>query len=595
MQLSSRNLLLLSYLGGVCNCDFLGPRFPSPVDLSSDSSVVAAGWRNVSTAIDSYLNVDFNRTTRTSIGLENMTFSIGMFSIRDPAAKNLQYHHISVEAKAGPGTSEISGDSIYRVASVSKLFTVFASLLSFDCDQWDQSITNFIPGFSNYTLNSTGQDSVLRTKWEDVTLRSLASQVAGIPRDPSPFFSDVAIRPDLLTGHPTPNPATLGLPPLTLEEIEPFLPCLLNPDLAACSPASVFEANQARPPTFPAWTTPAYANNGFILLGIALANITGMPLADVYPELIFRPLGMTNSKSAAPPESEWSQYVVSGNDATYWAQQGGVSIGSGGIFSSLNDLAKFGTALMNSTLLPPARTREWMKPVSHTADLTFSVGAPWEIYRYEHAGTGAVTDIYTKLGDAGNYTAFVCLIPDYEAGFNVLTSSYISQRSALASTIADLITTTMIPSLEAQAAAEAAKNLAGTYASDNPSLNSSITISFNDSSIDSGLYITSFTSNGTDVMPLLPFISGGITTKLLPSIQESGQVAFRAVAGKVIYPPRTFLGPFLKMSTANSDWLIVDWLTYGGVGLSLFVFEVDADGRATGIEPAAMRMKLVRV
>ncbi|KAG4429582.1 hypothetical protein IFR05_014931 [Cadophora sp. M221] len=595
MQLSSRNLLFLSYLGGLCRGDFLGPRFPFPVDLSSDYSLVAAGWKTVSSVIDSYLNEDSNETTKTSIGLENLTFSIGMFSIHDPAAQNLQYHHISAEAKAGPGTSEISGESIYRLASVSKLFTVFASLLSFDNVQWDQSIINFIPGLSNSAFNSAGQDSAVRTKWEEVTLRALASQIAGIPRDPSPFFADVAILPDLLTGSPTPNLGALGLPSLTLEEVEPFLPCLLNPDFAACSPASVFEANKARPPTFSAWTTPAYANNGFILLGIALANITGMPLADVYPELIFGPLGMTNSKSVPPSESEWAQYVIPGNDTTYWAQKGGVSIGSGGLFSSLNDLNKFGTALLNSTLLSPVRTREWMKPVSYTADLAFSVGAPWEIYRYEHPGTGAVTDIYTKLGDAGNFTAFACLIPDYEAGFNVLTSSYKPQKSALASTIADLITTTMIPSLEAQAAAEAVKNFAGTYASDNPSLNSSISISYNYSSIDPGLYITSFTSNGTDIMPLLKFTSGGITAKLLPSIQESGKVAFRAVPGKVIYPPGSFLGPFLKMSTANSDWLSVDSLTYGGVGLSLFVFDLGADGKVASVEPAAMRVKLVRV
>ncbi|KAH7311051.1 beta-lactamase family protein [Rhexocercosporidium sp. MPI-PUGE-AT-0058] len=588
MRPSFRDILLLSSLGGVCNCDFLGPQFPSPVDLSSNSSFVAAAWKSVSAVIDSYLEVGSNGTVENSIGLEDLSFSIGMFSIHDLAAQTLQYHHISADAKAGPGTSEVTGDSIYRVASVSKLFTVFASLLSFDNDKWDQSILNFIPGISNFTLNSTQSSSVVQTKWKEVTLRALASQIAGIPRDPSPFFSDITIMPNV------PNPAALGLPPLTPEEIAPFLPCLLNPDFASCSPASIFEANQARPPTFPAWTTPAYANNGFILLGIALANITGMPLANVYPELIFGPLGMTNSKSAPPPESEWSQYVVPGNDTTIWALQGGATIGSGGLFSSLNDLAKFGTALMNSTLLSPAKTREWMKPVSHTADPLFSVGAPWEIYRYEHPSTGAVTDIYTKLGDAGNYTAFACLIPDYEAGFNVLTSSYIPQKSILAATIADVITSTVLPSLEAQAAAEAAKNFAGTYASTNADLNSSITISFNDSSLDPGLYITAFTSNGTNMIPLLDYISGGITAKLLPSIQGRRQVAFRAVPGKVIYPPGSFLGPFLKMSKANSDWLSVDALTYGGVGMSLFVFDIGSNGRATCVEPAVMKVKLVR-
>ncbi|KAL2062054.1 hypothetical protein VTL71DRAFT_6320 [Oculimacula yallundae] len=595
MKLSYNILLLFSCIGCFCNCDLLGSRFPSPVDFSSNFSLVSAGWKNVTKVLDSYLTDEVNGTTSASIGLGNITFSIGLFSIHDPAAHALQYHHISAEAKAGPGTSTLDGDSIYRVASVSKLFTVFASLLSFDSEQWDQSITNFIPGLSKSSLNSTFGDSVFHTKWEEITLRSLAAQIAGVPRDSSPWFADIAILPDVVTQDPVPNPGRIGLPPLTEEEIAPYLPCLSNPDFASCPPASVFEANEARPPTFPAWTTPAYANTGFILLGIALANITGIPLADVYPELIFGPLGMTNSKSAPPPESEWSQYVVPGNDTTIWAMNGGATIGSGGLFSSLNDLAKFGTAIMNSTLLSPVKTREWMKPVSHTADLTFSVGAPWEIYRYEHASTGAVTDIYTKLGDAGNYTAYLCLIPDYEAGFTVLTSAYVPEKSVLAATIADLVTTTIIPKLEAQAAIEASQNFAGSYQSSNPNLNSSITISYNDSSVDPGLYITQFTSNGTDLMPFLDLNSGGTTAKLIPSIQENGTIAFRAVPGKITYPPGSFLGPFLKMLKDNEDWLTIDGLTYGGIGMSLFVFEVGRDGRATCVQPAATRAKLMRV
>ncbi|PVH75700.1 beta-lactamase family protein [Cadophora sp. DSE1049] len=591
MKLSVQYLHVLSSLAGFCYCDYLGPRYPPPVNLSSNSSIVTAGWKNISAALDSYLN----GTALLFTGLEELTFSIGMFSIHDPATQALQYHHTSEEAKAGPGTHDVDGDSIYRVASVSKLFTVFASLLSFDDEHWEQPITNFIPGISNASLNSIEDDSVLRTHWEKVSLRALASQISGLPRDPAPWFSDIAAIPDPLTGDPIPNPPSYGLPLLTPEEIAPYLPCFTNPDVAACSPSQVFEANQGRPPAFEPWTTPAYANSNFVLLGIALANITGKPLPDVYPELVFGPLGMSRSKSVSPPESEWSQYVVAANDSRIWAAQGGVTIGSGGLFSTLNDLAKFGTALMNSTLLPPIKTREWMKPVSHTATLDFSVGAPWEIYRYEHPSTGAVSDIYTKLGDSGNYTAFVCLVPDYEAGFNVLTSSYITGKSALASTIADLITTTILPALEAQAAAEVTQNFAGTYASSDPNLNSSITISYNDSSIDPGLYITSYSSNGTDMMPLLPFVSGGKTAKLLPSIQKPGQKAFRAVPGKVVYPPGSFLGPFLKMSEANGDWLQVDGLTYGGVGMSLFVFDVGSDGKAICVSPEATRATLQRV
>lgn len=582
--------------------DFLGPRFPAPTHLAGNDSLVATGWKNLTAVFDTYFEGNRDATPKLLDGLENLTFSIGMFSIHDSAAQSLQYHFTSNEVKNGPGIDKVDGNSIYRVASISKLFTVFAGLLELDDNQWDRPITDFITGFSESTVDEDGNDIIGNIQWKEITLRALASQIAGVPRDSQPWIPDLSISPDPVTGSPIPDPAGLGLPPIGLNDPAAFAPCFEDPDLflkdplAACPPELYFEGALGRPPTFQAWTTPGYADTGFILFGIALANVTGKPIAQVYPDAIFDPLRMVNSKSAIPSQSEWSQYVIPGNDPTQWGTAGGISVSSGGLFSSLNDLAIFGTALMNSTLLPADKTREWMKPVSHTAQMSFSVGTPWEIYRYTHANTGAVTDIYTKLGDSGDYTGYVVLLPDYEAGFNIISSSTnVTQKSILAATIADLMTTTLIPVLEAQAAVEAKCNFAGTYESKDPYLNSSLTLTFNESSADPGLYITSWVSNGTDMMTLLPVLFGASDLKLLPSIKQPSQVAFRAVPVWPKFPPGSFVGPFLEMSVTNGDWLNVDLPTYGGVGLSLFVFDVGADGRATFASPAATRAKLERV
>lgn len=48
--------------------------------------------------------------------------------------------------------------------------------------------------------------------------------------------------------------------------------------------------------------------------------------------------------------------------------------------------------------------------VSHTARLQYAVGRPWEIIRYTHP-SGAITDIYTKLGDSGVYSSILVLLP----------------------------------------------------------------------------------------------------------------------------------------------------------------------------------------
>ncbi|KAH6667624.1 beta-lactamase family protein [Halenospora varia] len=557
-----QHLFLVYTSATIVSANFLGPRFPAPVHFANNDSLISSGWRNFTGVLNEYLSGNREASPKLLAGLENLTFSAGMFSIHDLTAQSLQYHYTSDEVKKGPGVKQVDGNSIYRVASISKLFTVFAGMLEFEEEQWDQPITNFVSATERESLKNVGVDLVNNIQWKKVTLRALASQISGIPRDSQPWTpAEILLLPDLTTGKYPSNPEASG-----------------------------------RPPNFQPWSTPAYVDNGFILLGIALANITGKPIAQVYPDAIFGPLGMNNSKTVVPPNSTWSQYVIPETGVDQWALPGGLSISSGGLFSSLNDLGKFATALMNSTLLPADKTRRWIKPVSHTASLNFSVGAPWEIYRYTNEKTGAISDIYTKLGDSGDYTGFVALIPDYDAGFNIICSSTnTSQKSILASTIADLITATIIPAMEAQAAAESKCNFAGTYQSRTQGLNSSLTLTLNESATDPSLRITSWISNSTDMISLLPTFFGTSEVKLQPSIIEPGKAAFLALPVHPKSPPGSFLGPFLEMATDNEDWLIGEGLTYGGVSLSLFVFDVGPDGKALTASPVATRATLERV
>lgn len=587
------SISILLYSLGV-NSNFLGRRFSPPSHLADDDSLVAAGWKNLSSTIDAYLQGRRDGVPSPLLaGLENLTFSLGMFSIHDPAAQTLQYHYTSEEVATGKGVDEVDGNSIYRVASISKLFSVYAGMLLLTEEQWNQPITDFVPGLSKSSLINPTNDPIHHIRWEDVTLRALASQISGIPRDAQPVLSDIALDP--LTNAGVADPISIGLPPLDLaNDPSTLAPCLteISDPTNDCTADLYFEGTEQRLPTFQSWTTPAYTDNGFILFGIALANITGKPIAQVYPDAIFDPLGMRDSRSAIPPESEWSQYVIPVAGEAPWGTQGGISISSGGLLASLNDLARFGTALLNSTLLPTNKTRQWLKPISHTAQFEFSIGTPWEIYRYKHVDTGAITDIYTKLGDSGNFTGFVCLIPDFDAGFNILTSSSQgTQKSILASTLADLITTTIIPTLESQAAFEAEKNFAGIYTSEIPGFNSSLTISFLDNDgTTPGLYITHWISNTTLLNPLLPLVTG-FPLKLQPSISQGGQRAFLA---RPVAKLDAFLGPFGRMVQIDTDWLYGEGITYGGIGFGVLVFDVDEEGRAGGVNVEALRVRLVR-
>ena len=137
------------------------------------------------------------------------------------------------------------------------------------------------------------------------------------------------------------------------------------------------------------------------------------------------------------------------------------------------------------------------KHQKHTASLRLSVGRPWEIFRITHPINGRVSDLCTKECDSSYFGSYLILSPDHGAGFTILIAGNAS--TAIANTaIVDILTYTVIPALESQAAAEAAQKLAGTYISTSSNLNSSVTLSV-DPSRGAGLLVTSWISNGTDM------------------------------------------------------------------------------------------------
>ena len=605
--------------------DFVGPTYPTPIDLSSNASLVAASWKNLSSTLDPYLKNTSKGPSSTLASLSaaevgNVTFSLGMFSIHDPAASKLQYHHTSPEiANASHGTHSVAGDSIYRIASMTKLFTVLGGLLTMTDEDWNRPLTTIIPELGSFAAASD-TDPVYKTAWDQITPWALACQIAGIARQgiaAADLLYAVAL-------NPTRTAAILateyGLPPANVSDLGSCLD--IN-----CTASSYVEGVMAQPPVLEPWTSPAYANNGFILLGIAISKLTGQPMSQIY-QSIFDTLDMGSSYSSAPTKaSDLTRSVIAGDPALSFAAANGIAVSSGGLFSTTHDLAKFGIAILNPPLLPANTTRKWMKPASHTASLTYAVGAPWEIVRYIHpagsSSAGKVTDLYTKSGDSGYYSSNMVLIPEYGAGFTILAASTNETvRGSATNVVLDYVTNAVLPALEAQAAQEARRNFVGTYKYTSTSqpnnatiaFNSSLTIAFNKSTVigalNGGLSISRWISNGTDMLASPLF--GGIRPRLMPSISARGsggsgpaarsQVAFQAS----IYPQTNsytaaaaagvsgVIGPFTGQWNTNFDWLTVDATHYDGVGVNLFVFDLDAQGSATGVTPAAMKVNLER-
>lgn len=162
--------LLLPYvllLSGVFSLDCRppGPIVPKPRNLRLDDAFTKA-----ITNLSDNLNTALSGTVEAGWPVENTSFSIGLISWDQPdrAVPIWEYHHLSPNNVNG--TDNLTRDSQYLIGSISKVFTDYILLRSgLDLDS---GITEYLPVLKN--------DSGL-IKWEEITLRQLASQDAGIP------------------------------------------------------------------------------------------------------------------------------------------------------------------------------------------------------------------------------------------------------------------------------------------------------------------------------------------------------------------------------------------------------------------------------
>lgn len=89
MHLRPHALLLLPLCITGTLADFLGPAYPAPIDLTSDKSLIPASWKNFTSIFDAYLKGNQSTASEPLSGVEKVTFSVGLFSIHDPAAAKL--------------------------------------------------------------------------------------------------------------------------------------------------------------------------------------------------------------------------------------------------------------------------------------------------------------------------------------------------------------------------------------------------------------------------------------------------------------------------------------------------------------------------
>jgi CubicO group peptidase (beta-lactamase class C family) len=118
-------------------------------------------------------------------------------------------------------------------------------------------------------------------------------------------------------------------------------------------------------------TSWAYSNSGYVLLGLIAARAADQPFADVLSERIFAPLGMTRTlayergRNEVPDRAYGHTKEPTGFRETDQSSTS-ATLGDGGVYSCLEDLAKWDEALRTNGLLSKAEMALALTPVRLT-------------------------------------------------------------------------------------------------------------------------------------------------------------------------------------------------------------------------------------
>ncbi|OAX84396.1 hypothetical protein ACJ72_01228 [Emergomyces africanus] len=577
-------LLLLCKGFYATDCPIIGAAFPPPRALSRSST-----WKKAIDDFESKLKDLLHQST--DLDANATSFSINIFSSYED---NLlyEYHHDAPGLKGSISEGQkLNGDTMYRIASISKAVTVYTLLIEAGFNLFNYPIASLVPEIATAIMGedmNTIPDDTLITQWKDITVGSLAN-----------YFNDMAGKVNQTVA------AQLGLPVLSSSQTPR---CgQKGPHFDPCTRRDMFAEFINHHPVFAPFSTAIYSNVAFDIMSYAVEEFTGVAFEKSVERSVIDPLKLKRFSIQTPP-AVWG-IIPFDPIISLW----NASLGSGGpaagFYSSASDLARIGQSILRSDLISETDTRRWLKPNSHTSSLVSSVGSPWEIYR---ASNPRVIDFYTKFGDMGNYGSVIALSPDHNVGFTVLTAGTNSgsQRTILADLIGSLLSAT----LDREAKLQAVQDFAGIYSSLEIEDDKASVIKISDNKDDNGpgLAIDSFQLNGVQFKEIVGAFIGvppgtfpevglrlqptGLTARYPNSSPElvHSRAAFRVVMD-IPEPGANSNATREKIfSGVCRSWMAIDGLRYGRKSIDELVFELDGQRNAVAIDMRITGQTLLR-
>jgi len=283
----------------------------------------------------------------------------------------------------------ITTESAFRLASVSKQFTAMAVMILADRGElsFDDKLVDYLPELERFG--------------DEITLRDLMTHLGGLPD----YY-------DALT-----EKAGDAMP--TTEQAMDFL-------------AGWGE------PLFPAGDRYEYSNPGYEMLALVVERVSGQSFGQFLRETVFGPLGMENSIAFETVDTKIhnraygysradDDFVLNDDDAL------NLIVGSGGIYSTVEDLFLWDQALYTEKLVRRSTLNEAWSPVILNDGESYPYGFGWGLEPYGALGA--------RVSHGGGWVGFSTFIDRYpERRFSVIILSNLDEFDGekIANQIADI-------------------------------------------------------------------------------------------------------------------------------------------------------------
>lgn len=134
---------------------------------------------------------------------------------------------------------------------------------------------------------------------------------------------------------------------------------------------------------FPPGTAYHYSNSAYVLLGLIVQHVSGMPFPKFLHDRIFAPLQMDSTVAYVKGASRVPQraYGYTGDSSGHFTRTDqsstSATLGDGGIYTSITDMAKWSDALDKSTLVDSATMHRAWSPTRLTNGKESGYGYGW--------------------------------------------------------------------------------------------------------------------------------------------------------------------------------------------------------------------------